>query len=286
MTGRAIPHKAKRRRGAEPAEQPAGKRRWIVALAILAALVLALAAGGYTLLANTDSGGLVVVEGKLTPSEVETEPPSAEVATGSSKALAEAFELTPGQTVEACATADVADTLCYIPFLMNLEDGRFVYLVGAPFSEVFAWALVEEQPDGIFEATETADYDFEGDGTPPFALDGPLAGLVFTSAVQDELPTDRIDDGNSPMPAGATEMAVFLRYTGLGAFDSATVVIERDGVRVGEPSTIVVAPGGAGTGSVVLGLPGGEVIPAGAYKATVILEGHEIAEARAAVQGE
>jgi hypothetical protein len=293
MTGGALSRKANRQRARSSDDERAGRRRLLLLLGVAATLVVAAAVGGCLVLGGESGEGVVVVEGRLQPTDPDSRPVetdtgslTAEVEIGQAQALAKAFELTPGQTVEPCATADVADTLCYIPFLMNLEDGRFLHLVGAPFSEVFAWALVEEQPKGTFTATETATYDYEGDGTPPFAVQGSLAGLVFTSGVENDLPVDRADEGNSPMPAGATELTVFVRYSGLGAFDSATVVVERDGLRVGEPSTIVVAPGGEGTGTVVLGAPGGEPLPAGAYTATVILKGQQIALARAVVQGE
>ncbi len=97
-------------------------------------------------------------------------------------ALGDAFGLGEGETVEDCASADFADSLCYSPYLANLVNGRYVFQIGAPFSEFFAWALVERQSDGAFKVVDTADFDFEGDGTPPFSLDGAMAGDFHQSA--------------------------------------------------------------------------------------------------------
>jgi hypothetical protein len=198
------------------------------------------------------------------------------------EALALEFEAEASK-VSDCATATFDDTLCYAPYLTNLEAGRYLMLVGAPFSEVFAWALVEQQGDGTYLTTQVEPYDFEGDGEPPFEVDGPMASVQFTSEVIDGWPVDRIDDGNSALTSDATQMTVYVRYSGFGAYDSATLMVTLDGARVGEPSVINIDPSGDGYGTIVIGAPDGGAVAIGAYHATVILDGVTVAEADAAV---
>lgn len=215
-----------------------------------------------------------------TPDDVS--PPATGPAT-IEEALAGAFDVPNAASVADCATADFADSLCYSPYLTNLDAGRYLFLIGAPFSEVFAWALVEQQGDGTYLTTETATYDFEGDGSPPFDIDGPMAAVQFTSDVIEGQPIDRIDDGNSPLPPDATEMTVYVRYAGFDAFDSATVVVMLDGARVGDPSAISTDTSGEGFGTIVIGDAEGGTVAPGTYTATLIRDGVAIAEASAVV---
>lgn len=195
------------------------------------------------------------------------------------QALAAAFGLAEGETVVPCSAADPGDTLCYLTYLTNVKQGRYLYQVGLPFSEPFAWALVEQQGDGTFETTQTADFDFEGDGTLPFSPTGAMAGLTFTSELLDDHPTDRLDDGSSPLPAGATEVYLFVRYTGLQPSDDATVTLDGDGSSLGDPAAIEIEPSGEGWVTFRIAGHDGAQLSAGTYTAAVLLNRAVIARA-------
>ncbi len=182
-----------------------------------------------------------------------------------------------------CSAAGFSDALCYLPDLTNLEQGRYLYQVGLPFSEPFAWALVEQQGDGTFATSETADFDSEGNGTPPFSPGGAMASVTFTSELLDDQPTDRLDDGSNPLPAGSIEVFVFVRYVGLQASDEATITLDWDGSPVGEPSTIDVDPSGEGWATLRIAQDDGTEFPVGTSTVTVLLNGAAIARASLAV---
>ncbi len=209
--------------------------------------------------------------------------PPATGAASPAQALAAAFALAEGETATPCYAANIDDALCYLPYLENLEQQRYLYQVGAPFSEPFAWALVEQQGDGTFETTQTADFDFEGDGTPPFSPGGAMAGIIFTSQLLDDRPIDRFDDGNSPLPAGVTEVVLFIRYTGLEAAAQATVTLDWDGSPLGDPEAIDIDPSGEGWVAFRIAGDDGTEITQGTYTATVFLNGTAIARASTAV---
>ncbi len=193
-------------------------------------------------------------------------------------ALAKAFSLGEGETAVPCSAAALSDTICYLPYLMNLEQGRYLYEVGPPFSEPFAWALVEQQGDGTFATTETAEFDFEGDGTPPFSPGGAMASVTFSSGLLDDQPIDRFDDGINPLPIGATEAYVFIRYSGLQASDRASVTLDWDGWPTGESSAVDIDPSGEGWATFHLaGYDFGKISTV--YTATVLLNGAAIARA-------
>ena len=198
-------------------------------------------------------------------------------------ALASAFGLAAGETVVPCATAEFGDALCRMSYLTNIEQGRYLYQVGSPFSEPFAWALVEQQGDGTFTTTQMADFDFEGDGTLPFSPGGAMAGVTLTSELLDNRPTDRLDDGNNALPAGATEVLVYIRYTGLQVSDEATTTLDWDGSPIGEPETIDKDPSGDGWAALRIANDDGADLAAGTYTVTVTLNGATIARARLAV---
>jgi hypothetical protein len=209
-------------------------------------------------------------------------PPATGVASPA-QALAAEFRLAEGETAVPCSAAGFGDALCYLPYLTNLEQGRYLYQVGLPSSEPFAWALVEQQGDGTFATTQTADFDFEGDGTPPFSPGGAMAGVTFTSELFDDHPRDRLDDGSNPLPAGATEVFVFVRYAGLQASDEATITLDWDGSPVGEPSAIDVDPSGDGWATLRIAQDDGTEFLVGTYTVTVLLNGAAIARASLAV---
>ena len=209
-------------------------------------------------------------------------PPATGVASPD-QALAAEFGLAEGETAVPCSAAGFGDALCYLPYLTNLEEGRYLYQVGLPFSEPFAWALVEQQGDGAFATTQTADFDFEGDGTPPFSPGGAMASVTFTSELLDDQPTDRLDDGSNPLPIGSTEVFVFVRYAGLQASDEATITLDWDGSPIGEPSTIDVDPSGDGWATLRIAQDDGTEFPVGTSTVTVLLNGAAIARASLAV---
>lgn len=193
------------------------------------------------------------------------------------QALAVAFGLGEGETAVPCSAAGPDDDLCYLPYLMNLEEGRYLYQVGLPFSEPFAWALVEQQGDGTFATTRTADFDLEGDGTPPFSPGGAVASVTFTSELVDDRPTDQLDDGSNPLPAGATEVFVFVRYAGLQTSDQASIAPDWDGSPTGEPLIIDIDPSGEGWATLRIAQDDGTGLPVGTTTVTVLLNGAAIA---------
>jgi hypothetical protein len=203
-------------------------------------------------------------------------PPATGVASPA-QALAAAFGLGEGETAVPCSTAGLGDILCYLLYLTNLEQGCYLYQVGLPFSEPFAWALVEQQGDGTFATTETADFDFEEVATPPFSPGGAMASVTFTSELLDDHPTDRLDDDSNPLPAGATEVFVFVRYTGLQASDEATITLDWDSSPIGEPSTIDIDPSGEGCATLRIAQDDGTELPVGMSTVTVLLNGTAIA---------
>jgi hypothetical protein len=211
-------------------------------------------------------------------------PPATGVATPD-QALAVAFDLGEGETIVACSAADLDNALCYLPYLTNLAEGRYLYQVGLPFSEPIAWALVEQQGDGTFATTQTADFDSQGDGTPPFSPGGPMAGVTFTSALVDDQPTDRLDDGSNPLFAGATEVFVFVRYTGLQPSDEAIITLDWDGSPIGEPGVIDIDPSGDGWATLRVVEDDGTELSLGTAVVTVLLNGAAIAQASVAVVG-
>jgi len=294
----------------------AARGRWLLTLGLLAMLIGGVGLAAWGLVSGTVGGGeeagnmtplartglgdegheLALDPGDaITPGD-ETEPgsgrgdeadgggsPPATGVASPAQALAAAFGLGEGETAVPCSAAVFGDALCYLPYLTNLEQGRYLYQVGLPFSEPFAWALVEQQGDGTFKTTQTADFDFEGDGTPPFSPGGPMAGITFTSELLDERPTDRLDDGSNPLPAGATEVYLFIRYNGLQASDEATITLDWDGSSISEPSAIDVDPSGEGWVTSRLVWDDGAEISAGTYTVTVLLNGAAIARASLAV---
>lgn len=209
--------------------------------------------------------------------------PPATGAASPAQTLGEAFGLAEGETAVPCDAADFDDALCYLPYLTNLEQGRYLYQVGLPFSEFFAWALVEQQGDGTFATTQTADFDFEGDGTPPFSPGGAMAGVTFTSELLDDRPTDRLDDENYPAPAGTVEVYLFVRYTGIEASGEATLILDQDGSPLGELAAVDIDPSGEGSVTFRIAQDDGTEIPAGIYTATVLLNGSPIARGSVAV---
>ncbi len=210
------------------------------------------------------------------------DPPTTGIASPE-QALGEAFGHAEGETVASCSTADFDDALCYLPYLTNLEQGRYLYQVGAPFSEPFAWALVEQQGDGTFATTQTAEFDFEGDGTPPFSPGGAMAGATFTNELLDDRPTDRLDDGNSPLPAGTNEVFVSIQYTGLETSAQLATTLQLDGSLIGEPSGHDVHSSGEGWLALRIAQEDGSALLTGTYTVTVLLNGDAIAQASVAV---
>ncbi|MEE8347856.1 MAG: zinc ribbon domain-containing protein [Dehalococcoidia bacterium] len=198
-------------------------------------------------------------------------------------ALASAFGLASGETVVSCAAAEFGDALCHMSYLTNIEQGRYLYQVGPPFSEPFAWALVEQQGDGTFATIQTAVFDFEGDGTPPFSPGGAMAGVILTRELLDGRPADRLDDGNNALPAGATEVFIYIRYSGLQMSDEATTTLDWDGSSIGEPERIDIDPSGDGWAALRIANADGADLAAGTYTVTVTLNGATIALARLAV---
>ena len=262
-------------------------RRLVLAVLIGAPILgIVLAALLFFYLTNDDDGSSQATAQPTAPAAAASPtapPPPAGSNLTPEAALAETFELGPNDSVVDCGVAEMDDTLCYIPYMTNIADGRYLFHVGIPFSEFTSWALVERGEDGAFTTTRTAPFELEGDGSPPFEIEGEMAGVFFTSATEDEIALDRLDTRNNPLPAGAPEIITYIRYTGLNPFDTASVVIRLNGAAVSEPSRLQIHGSGEGTGTIVLGGSDGETVFPGAYEATVIVQGREFARAEATV---